>query len=301
MTFPTTPRDAARFYRDRGWNPLPSRADAKRPDLPSYAAYWISPIGTEILDRWMAPNIQLMCGVHWGLAVVDLDGPEAADAWQAMTLYRPCPLTWTVRTGGGGLHLYFRVPSFIREMPSRCVWEGSGRHQRIEILGDRSLVIAPPSVHVDTGRAYEFLVGPDDLSQPAMLPRWLTRAKAVPSQPPKTFWVATAPVVPCVPTGGKTYDRKAVLRAIPDKLSLVRSWGLRVRGWIPNVSGWLPCHALGRVDHKVSAGFHVSTGYYCEPPRWRVSLFDVAVLLGIYPDWCSAVNGLGSAYLSCGA
>jgi hypothetical protein len=214
VIFPVPPRDAARFYRDRGWNPLPSRADAKRPDLPSYAAYWTSPIGPEVLDRWSAPNIQLMCGVHWGLAVVDLDGPEAADAWQAMTLYRSCPLTWTVRTGGGGLH----------------------------------------------------------------------------------FWVPTAPVVPCVPTGGRTFDRKAVLRAIPDKLSLVRSWGLRVRGWVPNVSGWLPCHALGRVDYKVSAGFNLVSGYYAEPPQFRLSLFEIGVQLGVFPDWQAAVNGLGTQF-----
>lgn len=294
--------DAARWYRSMGWNPLPSSRATRHP-VAAYSNLWDTPIEREVLDRWpidLAGNVQLMTGSAWSLAVVDLDGPDALDAWSDLTRYRRVPHTWTVRTGSGGYHLYFALPESHGEIPRCVLWEGVGSHSRIDLLAERSLVIAPPSIHHRTGLPYRWVVGPS-LETPGLapLPRWIAEHAAgtidrlpvahdrscerVPSSPP---WM------------GASYSRGAVLEAIRDKLSLVRSWGLRIAGWRVSRNGWLPCRSLYREDRHPSAGFNRDTGYYSEPAeRLRMSLFDIAVALGVYPSWVEACNDLGHRYI----
>lgn len=283
-----TAAEAARYYQARhGWNPLPSRSDAKRP-IGCYAHLWDTPVGAMVLDRWDATNIQLMAGVRWGLAAIDLDG-DGVDVWQSLTLHRPNPRTWTVRTRRGW-HLWFRLPAGLDELPSRTVWEG-GRHNAVELIGDRKLIVAPPS---DYGHRYEFAIGPADMAEPALMPMWVVnlgdvrRDEPEPTPPP--------PVLAQLAPSGTTFDRKAVLDSIKDKVALVRRWGLRVLGGRPDRRGWLRCRALNRPDRIPSAGFHPKSGYYSEPPNYRLSLFDIAVVRGVYPTWDAAVNGLGNQY-----
>ena len=294
-------RDAARFYRSLGWNPLPS-SRVKRHPIFSYANLWCTPVEPMVIEHWPveARNIQLMCGRPWGLVVVDLDGPGAIDAWRAMTLHRGVPRTWTVRTGSGGIHLYFRLAEGMPTIPRAVLWRGPGEHEAIEVLGERSLVIAPPSLHHQTGDPYEFMIGPSlEAPGPAPLPAWLaTRVRRTAGD-----WVHRSPVAGVVPSGeasrkGPHFGRRAVLAAIRDKVSLVRSWGLRLVGSHPGARGWWACRSVLREDRNPSCGFHVETGYYCEPAeRLRLSLFDLSVILGIFPTWVECCNTLGSIYL----
>lgn len=108
-------------------------------------------------------NWAIVTGQVSGVIVVDIDGPEGAEAVRGKHL----PLTWTVQTGKG-THYYFRHPGFsvpngVRVLPG------------VDIRGDGGYVVAPGSVHV-SGKKYEWIPGmsPDDLPDgPAPAPRWL--------------------------------------------------------------------------------------------------------------------------------
>ena len=127
------------------------------------------------------------------IVVVDLDGPEALEAWHRITSqFRYAPNKgWISTTGSGGRHHYFLLPDDAKECPSGILWGlydtwgwgtgsrlGSGgwcKHKEIRLLGDNSLVVAPPSLHVDTGRRYEFdeTASPKVHRLPEPAPSWL--------------------------------------------------------------------------------------------------------------------------------
>lgn len=287
---------AALEYLSRGCNPLPSSRASRHPVVP-YAEYWDRPVDASLISNWpweVACNVQVMCGTRWNLAVIDLDGPHAPAAWEALTLHRPAPRTWTVRTGGGGLHLWYSTPPGLEALPSVTLWCG-GNHNALELLADRKLVIAPPSRHWRTGMPYRWLVGPGDMPRPAILPGWIVDVAchiAVPEPAP----VLDRKNLRSVQAGH--FDRREVLAALPDPTALVRSWGLRVVGSRPGCRGWLACRAIDRPDGRPSAGWHPGSCYYSEPARrLRLSLYECGVALGRYRTWTDAVDDLGREYL----
>ena len=82
------------------------------------------------------------------------------------------PRTMTVKTGGGGMHIYVKVPSSVRV---RCTELAPG----IELKGEGGSIIAPPSRHV-SGEQYVWSVLRID--GPHLLPEaWL-------KQMPRQLW-----------------------------------------------------------------------------------------------------------------
>lgn len=306
----TSLQSAAWFYRAMGWNPLPSCRLTRHP-VASYADLWDTPIEPTVIEHWphdIAENIQLMTGTRWGLVVIDLDGSGAMDAWRSLTLYRPMPRTWMVCTGAGGLHLYFRTDADSESriaggvIPHVSLWKGVEAHEAVEVLGDRCLVTAPPSLHHRTGEPYIWLIGPSlEMPRPAPLPDWLcARAIELGGDMMRGYRPASCRITPpeSAPRKGLHFDRTAVLKAIRDKIALVRSWGLRITGKRPTCKGWVSCRSIHRPDKHPSCGFHTGSGYYCEPAeRLRLSLFDVGVALGVFRCWTEACNTLGAIYL----
>jgi hypothetical protein len=322
--FEAARREALR-YRELGYNPLPSRMDRKGPMLPTYAGYWDTPLPDATFADWATTNIQLMCGVRWRLCVVDCDGEEAHTVWRRMKAYnrqaRGALPTWVARTGGGGWHYYFALPAGLPECPSRRLWgrwdtwagtawrkPGTAmkgdwmRHEEIRLLGDRSLVIAPPSRHVKTGLAYEFLPGrgPFDYRRPMEAPAWLLAIPAVVNlitRVPRPEPRIHRPQGPSSGPTGVSHHRDRVLEAIPEKDTLAASCGLRFASDRVNANGWRYCFAIDREDNTPSAGFQVERGIYKDMRDGTVlSLFDLAVELGAYPDWRAACNDLGERY-----
>lgn len=92
------------------------------------------------------------------IVVVDLDGPDAVEAWNNLGAG---PETYTVSTGKG-LHLYFQHPGFY---VGNTV---SDLAPKIDIRGDGGFVVGPGSPHV-SGTAYAVV---DDRA-PAPCPAWL--------------------------------------------------------------------------------------------------------------------------------
>lgn len=95
--------------------------------------------------RWPHANLALRTGVVSDLVVLDIDVPDGVDSLRKLTLgHHPLPETSMVRTGSGGLHLYFLHPG--GQVPNRA---SSVLGPGIDVRGDGGYVIAPPSRHVN--------------------------------------------------------------------------------------------------------------------------------------------------------
>ncbi len=139
--------DAAYAYSGLGWALVPCDGKAPRgrdwqrtqPVEPDLAAGKWSQWG----EHW---NLGIVLGPS-GLAVLDVDRDDAEEA--VVELLGSLPATPTVRTGSGRLHVYYRDPGGLEKRARDGFELRVGAHQ----------VIAPPSVHPDTGTAYAWLPG----------------------------------------------------------------------------------------------------------------------------------------------
>ncbi|WP_320043508.1 bifunctional DNA primase/polymerase [uncultured Desulfobacter sp.] len=93
-------------------------------------------------------NAGIVCGMASKLLVLDIDDNELfQDALQ--TNGWDLPETFTVKTGRGGYHYYFRYPEDGREYRNRaCQTMG------FDIRGEGGQVVAPGSVHPETQNTY---------------------------------------------------------------------------------------------------------------------------------------------------
>lgn len=116
----------------------------------------------EVVDAWA----KRITDTNWavrpahGLAVVDVDPRHGgASALAALTAeHEPLPKTLAQRTGGGGLHVWFR---WSGPVPGKI---GKG----LDLKGPAGYLLVEPSVHISGGR-YEWITDHD----PADPPRWL--------------------------------------------------------------------------------------------------------------------------------
>jgi hypothetical protein len=150
---------AALIYGARGWAVFPLRG--KKPwiaEKDGGTGYKDATTGAEQIRAWWrdmpAANIGIATGKVSGLFVLDVDpdkgGLETLGGLMAEN--GRMPQTTTVQTGGGGWHGYFTMPADIP------ITIGTGQiGPGIDHRGDGGYVVAPPSVHPDTGRVYKFV------------------------------------------------------------------------------------------------------------------------------------------------
>jgi len=123
-------------------------------------------------------GIGLATGAGLGLWVLDIDGEEGAVSLASLTdRHGRLPDTLTGRTGGGGWHLFFRMPADrdVRNSESKLA-------PKIDVRGSGGYVVLPPSPH-PSGRSYEWLRGRGlGEIEPATAPGWLLEL-AAPSAP----------------------------------------------------------------------------------------------------------------------
>lgn len=116
--------------------------------------------------RWPDANVGIVTGRVSGIVVLDVDprsgGGPSLGALEAR--WGELPATLEVRTGGNGRHLWFASD---QELPSAVLGPG------LELKAQRSVIVAPPSVHA-TGQRYVWVPGssPDEVA-PARIPGWL--------------------------------------------------------------------------------------------------------------------------------
>ena len=126
--------------------------------------------------EWLNANIGLAPGRERDLLVLDID-PRHGGNKRLRRLKRQLgalPETVTAKTGGGGLHLFFKHPSFKVRKDTAGKLLGRG----IDVLCDGCIVVAPPSLHA-SGRRYVWVEGKSfqDI-EPAKLPKaWRNRLR----------------------------------------------------------------------------------------------------------------------------
>lgn len=117
--------------------------------------------------RWPKANVALACDARSGILVLDIDTRNDGDAELAdlVAQHGDLPETITSHTGGGGQHFLFRRPEGVS---FRGKLAGG-----IDIKAD-GYIIAPPSVHPETRKAYawEASARPLDVAL-AELPSWV--------------------------------------------------------------------------------------------------------------------------------
>jgi hypothetical protein len=126
-----------------------------------------------IREFWAcAPDANLGIACSAECCVIDVDPRHGGDDALAdlERKYGPLPITWTVKTGGGGSHYFFRSPQDIRNSAGKI---GVG----LDIRGSGGYVVAPPSRHV-SGNLYEWKPGHAPGEVPlAVMPAWLIPTK----------------------------------------------------------------------------------------------------------------------------
>lgn len=312
------------YYRKLGLCPLPSRVDRKGPLLPTYTEhYGPTPVPDWVYRKWETTNVQIITGTQsptpTKIIVVDLDGPEAVDAWDRIACHHGFSVNrateWIAQTGSGGTHHYFLLPDDVKECPSGIIWglydtfgeAGRGswcKHKEVRILADNALVVAPPSVHIDTGRRYQWLPsgGPNRVRLPMVAPPWLL---AMPRLSAPRFTEPPAPRVPVAYArkSDKYYTREEVIIAVgSDKFDIAcREWGLVSPVIQPNANGWCPCYIPGREDprfSKPSGSFNFRDGTLQDRKDMSsISFFDLSVQLGMFKTWQECRDSLGDRYI----
>jgi hypothetical protein len=116
------------------------------------------------LANWGARTGDIQDGGS-GFVVVDIDLKSGGPAtWEQLREEHSAPLqTVTVRTGGGGTHLFFKYPSGHMIKSSTGAWAG------IDIRANGGYVLIPPSI---TSQRYTFELNPTE-TEIEELPDWI--------------------------------------------------------------------------------------------------------------------------------
>jgi len=140
---PTLPK-AALAYARRGVPVFPCEPGAKRPLTRN--GHWDATTDSRVIERWWkrwpSANVGIPTGKKSGVVVLDVDiddgGLESLAKLERTGT--PTPKTARARTGGGGIHVFFRNPSGTKIRNSAGLL-GPG----LDVRGDGGYVVVPPS------------------------------------------------------------------------------------------------------------------------------------------------------------
>jgi putative DNA primase/helicase len=126
-------------------------------------------------EMWPTANIGIRTGERLG--VLDVDGADGEASIAGLEAeHGALPPTWTVVTGSGGLHLWFRLPDGL-VFPTNAGVIGRG----LDLRGRGGYVVAPPSLHC-SGARYACAEGWSPAHVPlADPPDWLLALATEPS------------------------------------------------------------------------------------------------------------------------
>lgn len=129
----------------------------------------------QIIREWWSlypdANIGIATGDVSQVVVLDVDVKSGGETSLAILEERmgQIPDTWCVLTGGGGMHLYFRMPDADVRNSVSAVAPG------IDVRGNGGYVVAPPSHHI-SGESYRWsaVLHPKKVDL-APVPEWLLK------------------------------------------------------------------------------------------------------------------------------
>ena len=122
---------------------FPCEPGAKRPLTRN--GHWDATTDPRVIERWWkrwpSANVGIPTGEKSGVVVLDVDvdgGPESLSRLERVGV--PVPKTARARTGGGGIHLFFRYPRGT-EIRNSTGLLGPG----LDVRGEGGYVVVPPS------------------------------------------------------------------------------------------------------------------------------------------------------------
>ena len=146
-----------------GFSLIPLRQNSKEP-IESEWTHWCEHPRHFSTAEFVGRNAGICCGPASGILVIDVDDPPKFEAW-IMETGNELPDTRVHRTGRGKQHIIYQYPNDGQEYRRRDYVKKFG----FEVRGNGSQIVAPGSIHPDTGRSY--LVDKDNPIAPA--PQWL--------------------------------------------------------------------------------------------------------------------------------
>ncbi len=164
-------------YARAGLAVFPLAPGRKEPLIPGGRGFRNASTDPAQIDKWWFahPNANIGVAVPEGTVVLDIDPRHGGDHafLELQRQYGPFPPTRKMKSGGGGWHYWYRVNGGTVRNP------GTGIDLK---SGGKGYAVAPPSVHPETGKPYEW---EGDGSEPiADLPDWLY-APATGGDPPR--------------------------------------------------------------------------------------------------------------------
>jgi putative DNA primase/helicase len=181
---------ALRYANRYGWRVFP--LDGKEPrikggfrsattDAKTIKDWW---------TRWPDANIGIACDSENGPIVIDLDEPKDEETsgfkfLKKLELPREGLVTRSAISRKGRMHLYFlpmRDGTQLKRMIRPFAY--NNKKVAIDILGDGGYVVAPPSVHPDTGKPYRWEQKIDLAPFPKRLFRFLQKKSIKKIAPP---------------------------------------------------------------------------------------------------------------------
>ncbi|MFH0822209.1 MAG: bifunctional DNA primase/polymerase [Pseudomonadota bacterium] len=119
-------------------------------------------------SQYRDANVGALIGES-GYVVIDLDGETGLESWKKVKDERDTGKPWIARTGGGGWHLFYRLP----EGHSGFQNSTSKLGERIDVKCNGGYVILPPSRH-KSGNEYQWVAGASPFEgEPDAIPDWL--------------------------------------------------------------------------------------------------------------------------------
>lgn len=179
-----TPLDHALQYAGLGWRVAPIPAGQKYPgrndwqevasnDPAIIGPWWSMPGMWRHGDKMDSYGVCVVTGIESGIFVLDIDPRHGGDDTLADLEHEHGALPDTVEclTGGGGRHLYFKMPDGHVIGNDQSGRLGPG----LDVRGEGGQVVAPPTIHPETQRPYEWEAMGDPLDgvTPAVAPAWL--------------------------------------------------------------------------------------------------------------------------------
>jgi hypothetical protein len=145
--------DAALAYARRGVPVFPCERGAKRPLTRN--GHWDATTDPRIIERWWqrwpSANVGVPTGKKSGVVVLDVDVDDGGleSLARLERAVAPAPKTARARTGGGGIHVFFRYPRGT-EIRNSAGLLGPG----LDVRGEGGYVVVPPS---RTQSAYQWV------------------------------------------------------------------------------------------------------------------------------------------------
>jgi Bifunctional DNA primase/polymerase, N-terminal len=138
---PTLPK-AALAYARRGVPVFPCEPGAKRPLTRN--GHWDATTDPRIIERWWkrwpSANVGVPTGKKSGVVVLDVDDGGLESLAKLERAGAAAPKTARARTGGGGIHVFFRYPRGT-EIRNSAGLLGPG----LDVRGEGGYVVVPPS------------------------------------------------------------------------------------------------------------------------------------------------------------